>query len=278
MRLFSAFYLGFALLSFIVIFGNNVDAAELPLRIFSQLGGEWKVEVTSPCTFFTDGNVSFSNQSASLKWKDAKVNNLVTRITSGKEGVDTLSLDGLNPFLVNGKRSVSYKICEFQKNQLETLSRPLYGLDMMATELTQYSGVMDGNCDLANKRTIFIRTLGIPVEGKKVNALKQKDALQYVEVLVDIQKLPNTCFVAPAEGAEGNKPRRVKRRGLRTGSIESDSVDELSKNGLVSIRFSKKSPPRRTFFEKYKTSFTFMIVFLGFRLVNKVVQRKFSGK
>ncbi|CCW71141.1 unnamed protein product [Phytomonas sp. Hart1] len=276
MRLVSASFLAFAFFSFIIILGNNVDAAELPAKIYSQLGGEWNVEVVSPCTSFADGNVTFLNESASINWMNTKLKHLSTKIISAEEDADTLNLDGFNLFLVNGRQGVSYTICESQTNHLETTSRPYYEAGRTSTTLTQYSGVMDGNCDLANKRTFFIRTLGIPMEGKKVSVLKQKEVLQYVEVLMDIQELPNTCFVKIVEEAEENKSRSAKRRGLRAGAGELDSLDVFSKNGQVSIRFTKKSPSKLTFYEKYKASFMFVGAFLGFRIVNKIVQHKFS--
>lgn len=249
---------------------------QLPKAVYDHLGGAWSIEVYSPCHPSVLGNVLFVNETAILSWEANRFPNTTMGAPHG-DG-EAMQIGGLSPLLTEESQKLSYRICETQENVLATAHRPKYGPTFNPSLLREYTGTVvtadSEACVAGAARDVVIRTIGTMEPPAGSPDWKRKEAIQYVEMVVNTAKFAGNCgqksdvAADPEVAAVGKKSRR--RRGYR-GASELSTPSEFSEKvvdrGFAVIRFSKRSPPVKSFYERYKATIIFAVTFIGFRLV-----------
>lgn len=249
----------------------------LPGDIYDHAAGEWSVEMVSSCRSPLLGTVTFLNTTAVVEWKEAGGPEVKI---SGRPSTSLLSVAALSDFLTKDSHVLSYTVCERQENYLATPQRPLQVAGMTTTYIKAYSGVLssssDGStCDATSERTIAIQALGTPFVPSKGKEWRMQEALYAIDIILDTRNVEGTCASKRGAGASeavpGNDKRSRKRRAHRTlnsGMIVSMADAMATENGIVTLRFIRRSATHQPWFMRYYTPIVFATIFIMYRLAH----------
>ncbi|CAJ1989871.1 protein of unknown function - conserved [Leishmania donovani] len=266
------------LLSILVIAAAaTAHELHLPADIYDHAAGEWSVELVSSCRLPLLGSVTFHNNTAVVEWKEVGAPEMKI---SGRSATSSLSVAALSDFLTKDSHELSYVMCERQENYLATPQRPVQVAGMTTTYIKAYSGVLssssDGStCDGSSERTIAIQALGAPFTPSKGKAWQMKEALYAIDIVLDTRNVEGTCAskrgAGMSDAALGNDKRSRKRRAHRTlssGMAVSTADAMTAENGIVTLRFIRRSAAHQPWFIRYYTPIVFATIFIMYRMAH----------
>ncbi|GET89650.1 hypothetical protein, conserved [Leishmania tarentolae] len=269
--------LAFLLSVMMIAASTTAHELHLPADIYDHAAGEWSVEVVSSCRPPLVGTVTFQNTTAVVEWKEAGAPEV--RI-SGRPAKSVLSVAALADFLTRDSRELSYTLCEHQENHLSTLKRPFQVTGMTTTYMKAYSGVLSSSserstCESTSERTISYLALGSPFMPNKGEEWRMQEALYAIEIILDTRNVEGTCALKRGPDALdamlGSEKRSRKRRAHRTFSsgMALSMADEMTaENGVVTVRFIRRSEAYQPWFIRYYTPILFATIFILYRMVH----------
>lgn len=268
-----------------VLFTTTVRAQniQLPAAIYDNAAGEWAVEVLSSCRSPTYGKVEFQNTTAHVQWDDEDVPDMQI---SGQPTDAPLSLAAVAEFMTKDGQEYSYKTCELQENYLATPQRPATVAQMTSTYMTMYTGVLSpfavaANCAASADRTVMIQALGTPFKAGDKGQWRLQEALQFIEIIVETRNLAGTCArIRSTDAADTtlNRKRRSRKhrsgRGFNSAGAVSQADEALMENGVLTIRFVRRSGATPSWATRYYTPIVFATIVIVYRVVHSFVSTK----
>ncbi|KAG5501361.1 hypothetical protein JKF63_03173 [Porcisia hertigi] len=266
------------LLSLLVLFvPATAHEFHLPADIYENAAGEWSVEVLSSCRSPLLGVVTFQNTTAVVDWQEEGAPEMTI---SGQSAVPSLSMSALADFLTKDGHELSYTVCEHQENYLGTPQRPVQVADMTTTYMRTYSGELNSppggsTCDGTSQRSVFIQALGAPFKTTNNKAWRVQEALYAIEIIIDTRGVKGACVGKRNTGAldsvlESKKVSRKRRahRLLNSGVVVSKADEMTAENGIVTLRFIRRTSSVQSWFLRYNSPIVFAIVFITYRGVH----------
>ncbi|KAG5475760.1 hypothetical protein CUR178_03473 [Leishmania enriettii] len=267
----------FALSLLVLAAAVNARELHLPADIYDNAAGEWSVEVTSSFRLPLFGSVTFQNTTAVVNWQEEGA---PVMIISRQSPDSSLSMAALADFLTRDGHELSYAVCGRQDNYLSTPQRPTQVAGMTMTYMVAYSGVPSrslagGTCDNTSERTVTIQALGEPFKPKSGKEWYMREALYTIDIIVDTINMEGTCVDMRGTGASNpvreNKKRPRKRRAhrtLRSGLVVSKADEMAAENGVVTLRFIRRSAAHQPWFLRHYTPIVFAATFITYRIVH----------
>lgn len=249
----------------------------LPADIYDNAAGEWSVEVLSACRAPLLGSVTFLNTTAQVQWQDATAPEM--RI-SGQPTKAALSAAALAEFMTKDGREYLYSVCDQQENYLATPQRPTQQSGMLTTYVKTYSGVLRGDgegdaCDGAAERNVAVYAVGAPLRPSAGKDWRMQEALYVIEVVIETKNVAATCAskhgAAAADAAQEGKKRQRKRRAhrtLSTGAVVSQADEMVMENGVVTLRFVRRTVAHQPWYLRFYSPLMFATIFIIYRVVH----------
>ncbi|CAJ1028687.1 hypothetical protein Q4I30_004935 [Leishmania utingensis] len=266
----------FVFLMSILVLATAATARELhlPADIYDNAAGEWSVEVVSLCRLPLLGTVTFKNTTAVVAWQDEGAPEMRISRQSTKS---SMSVSALAEFLTKDNQKLFYAVCESQENYLATSRRPAQVAGMTTTYMKTYSGVLgrssdESTCDSVSEHTIAIQALGAPFKRSKGKEWRMQESLYVIEIIIDTRNIKGGCAgTGVSDTALANKKRSWKRRAHRTlssSAVVSKADEMTAENGIVTLRFIRRSEAHQPWFLRYYTSILFATIFITYRVVH----------
>ncbi|KAG5475242.1 hypothetical protein LSCM1_03353 [Leishmania martiniquensis] len=249
----------------------------LPADIYDNAAGEWSVELVSSCRLPLLGSVTFQNTTAVVDWQEQGAPEMVI---SGQPLASSLSVAALAGFLTKDSHELSYAACERQDNYLPTPQRPTQLAGVTTTYMMAYFGVLSSShrgstCDTTSERAVTIQALGAPFKPTSGKEWHMQEALYAIEVIIDTKNIEGTCagrkVTKALESVPQNEKRPRKRRAhrtLMTGMVVSKADAMTAENGVVTLRFIRRSAAHQPWLSRYYTSILFATIFIAYRIVH----------
>ncbi|EPY15669.1 hypothetical protein STCU_11842 [Strigomonas culicis] len=268
----------FALLLLAFSFSAGAEELALPNEMTAHMGGSWQVELLSPCaSAIMEGTANFENETVELLWKERAAPTPIVPVNGTH-----LNVGALTALCTESSAAVYYQICDVTENYMHTPARPSGDKKMQFSYMREYSGVLTRSatpvaCTDDMERTMHIRLFGQPFPPADSATFKQKNAVQYAEIMVNTKELEGSCAVGPAATtASEAKPKKRRAHKMTGGAAVSATSEAPVMRGYATLRLTRKSPIVGSFYERYNSILIFVVVFTVSQLTRSFFMNRAS--